>query len=708
MKKDDLLKKVDNEATVGTFDALQGYADALVQILQKKQPKPEGPQGGGGGMPPMPDDLPPMEIDPDLPVLSPDNQGGAGASMDFDDPEDLMKKQKQIDLGNTPSKEEDDDDDDDNDNGGNSGQSNNKKNKKDKKDDQSDGNNGGSDNGGDFEDEDDLDDLDDSNDRKPPKSRNGNDSDDLDDLDDFDDSDLDNLDGSDLDDLDDQDNNSNGKGKNQNKDDLDDLDDTDLDDLGDLDDLDDLDGNDDDGEFGGLDDDDSEDNSNGNQNQKGKNSDSKDSDDSEDSSGDSSSSSQSDSDSSSDSDQDSKEHQAGSDSDENSFELGNDQDKNKDNKSSKEKSGKNKSDKDNKSSDSKTNKDSQDKDGEKSNGKEKEDTPNDNSADDDTLELPSEKNETKAKDRLRRINRLQKHISKILESNKFDKKLDKSTKDRLKKDLEDLKDAENHVYEDSDKVEDILLQGINDLSQILNISISKDLEKRGSVVTALNNDPFANMEIDQEEKEIIKNNGAQKKSDSANAYQAVYTAAELKRDIEKLIGMQVEKYKLSIKSYRIMNRHAEDNNMIRKGHQDKRRLDDKKPYMRVYIDQSGSWHKADFDKARALCSGLKAYQDDGLLDLEYKYFDSTVYDTPKNEGSGGTSAWPEIYDQIRKSTFTNIMIVTDSDLQDYEKTSYPTLELEGAVFWVWKGGDSSDKLCKYLHGALWNKQYKLD
>jgi len=704
MKKDDLLKKVDNEATVGTFDALQGYADALVQILQKKQPKPEGPQGGGGGMPPMPDDLPPMEIDPDLPVLSPDNQSGAGMSMDFDDPEDLMKKQKQIDLGDTPSKEEnDDDDDDDSNNGGNSGSSQSK-NKKNKKDDQSDENNGGSDDGGDFEDEDDLDNLDNSNNRKPPKNRNGNDLDDLDDLDDFDDSDLDNLDDSDLDDLEDQDNNSNGKGKNQNKDDLDDLDDLDNTDIDDLD-LDDLGDEDNDNEFGGLDDgEDSEDNSDDNQNQKGKNGDSKDSDDSENQSGDSSSSSQSSSDSSSDSDQDSKEHQAGSDSDENNFEVGNDSD----NKSSQTKSDKNKSDKDNKSSDSKANKDPQDQNGEKSNDKEKENTPKDNSADDDTLELPSEKNEAKAKDRLRRINRLQKHISKVLENNKFDKKLDKSTKDRLKKDLEDLKDAENHVYEDSDKVEDILLQGINDLSQILQISISKDLEKRGSVVTALNNDPFANMEIDQEEKEIIKNSGAQKKSNSADAYQAVYTAAELKRDIEKLIGMQVEKYKLSIKSYRIMNRHAEDNNMIRKGHQDKRRLDDKKPYMRVYIDQSGSWHKEDFDKARALCSGLKAYQDDGLLDLEYKYFDSSVYDTPKNEGSGGTSAWPEIYTQIRNSTFTNVMIVTDSDLQDYEKTSYPTLELEGAVFWVWKGGDSSDKLCKYLHGALWNKQYSLD
>jgi hypothetical protein len=142
------------------------------------------------------------------------------------------------------------------------------------------------------------------------------------------------------------------------------------------------------------------------------------------------------------------------------------------------------------------------------------------------------------------------------------------------------------------------------------------------------------------------------------------------------------------------------------------RLDDVQgdvPAIDVYFDLSPSWEDEDLEIGRDAISCLVEMEADGLIDLNIYYFANTI---AENEdlvrGQRGTGAWPRILNQIKQDGATNVVVMTDSDMdsqpfKNYHwvpRDSYPTVRVSGGVWWLWRNGVAGTKIVKELQGDM--------
>lgn len=121
----------------------------------------------------------------------------------------------------------------------------------------------------------------------------------------------------------------------------------------------------------------------------------------------------------------------------------------------------------------------------------------------------------------------------------------------------------------------------------------------------------------------------------------------------------------------------------------------KKPKIVVYYDRSGSWQVP--WKTRAGDDAISMLQDRyvrrGLIDLKLKYFADRVSDSPTNVGVGN-DATQEILNDIQKEHATNVIILTDDNINGGYTDP---VTVPGGVFFIFVESQSPE-LTKYLHG----------
>ena len=122
----------------------------------------------------------------------------------------------------------------------------------------------------------------------------------------------------------------------------------------------------------------------------------------------------------------------------------------------------------------------------------------------------------------------------------------------------------------------------------------------------------------------------------------------------------------------------------------------------MYYDRSGSWQVPWKTKAGddAISMLNEKYVKRGLIDLKLRYFADVVSDDPKSVG-GGNSATQEILDDIVQQKATNVIILTDRDINyGYSRP----VTIPGGVFFIFVGAQSPI-LTRYLHGKQFNEVY---
>ena len=141
-----------------------------------------------------------------------------------------------------------------------------------------------------------------------------------------------------------------------------------------------------------------------------------------------------------------------------------------------------------------------------------------------------------------------------------------------------------------------------------------------------------------------------------------------------------------------------------KGWDDKQR---KKPKVVVYYDRSGSWQNE--YKTKAGDDAIKMLNNEfvkkGLIEVTLRYFANTVSDSPESVGFGN-AANQEILDDIVKQGATNVIIMTDSDIDDPSGYPHP-VTVPGGVFFLFCDGESP-AIVKNLHGKQLNKVFRID
>ena len=158
-----------------------------------------------------------------------------------------------------------------------------------------------------------------------------------------------------------------------------------------------------------------------------------------------------------------------------------------------------------------------------------------------------------------------------------------------------------------------------------------------------------------------------------------------KHDLLLAIQDQISTYKEQRKSWAAINRRTAHTSVMKQGTQHITQEEPKKPSIRVYLDCSSSFRKEDIEKEENFMQSIARFEKDGDIEKTViKYFADDLWDDYQTaRDQGGTSAWDEIIEDIKKYKPSNVVIVTDYDMYS-QGGQYGTAEIDGIAWFIWK------------------------
>jgi len=330
-------------------------------------------------------------------------------------------------------------------------------------------------------------------------------------------------------------------------------------------------------------------------------------------------------------------------------------------------------------------------------------------------------NQNKIDYKQHQINRTINEIKETIKAAKNNPKISQDTIDKLEKDLKDLQENKDKYSKmTEDQLGDVLNSYINDIDAVRPVYKTPDTSKRGTRIKKLTNDEKFQKALDDEEFENIrkaaldaeKEKYLKDRENEINKYKNFDTLHDFEIDLYDTIKDQVQEYENSIDSYsRINSRYEDEDNVIMPGEliTDEQRLE--KPTIQVYYDQSGSWSSADTKRGDKALKVLQEMVEKDLVKIQIYYFANRIATDRNTYIGGGTTAWPQICNNIVNSAAKNVILMTDTDM-DSQAASGPVIEVPGCVWIIWKNGQQSLNIAKKLRGVAdgskGNRQYAFD
>lgn len=308
----------------------------------------------------------------------------------------------------------------------------------------------------------------------------------------------------------------------------------------------------------------------------------------------------------------------------------------------------------------------------------------------DNPNVSKEEKEEKAKELLDKIKeKTQQGKEKSNEEPTYDK-----SKEDINKELKDIaKKLEREVAEDEEELNN------PDLDRA---TIDKNIDLRIKNISDLFNDTAElNAAIEETEKKQYEiSQKARSKELKKKEYSSISYNRELfLKQLDRLIQSQLKRIQQGTYKVPSKKRVFGSNVLYRGSHWEEKR---KKPSVIVYYDRSGSWQVPWKTKAGddAISMLNDKYVRRGLIDLKLRYFADKVSNNPNNVGRGN-SATQEILDDIVQQKATNVIILTDDNI-NYGYSNPVTVP--GGVFFIFVESQSP-VLTKYLHGKQLNQVY---
>ena len=200
------------------------------------------------------------------------------------------------------------------------------------------------------------------------------------------------------------------------------------------------------------------------------------------------------------------------------------------------------------------------------------------------------------------------------------------------------------------------------------------------------------------QKDALAKRAREKELDRYNNLESLH---DFEIDFENCIRDQVGLVMQEYQSYDEINPEYEGEDVIMKADVQRMIPDEAIPTVAIFFDQSGSWGADDVDKGKkAIATVKQKYVDTGLCKLDIWYFAEVVKPTPYGIGCS-TEAWPDIVKTIANNDYKNVVIMTDSDMNNWNNHG-ESYTVEGCVWWIWRHGERADKLPKQVKGMQHN------
>ena len=233
-----------------------------------------------------------------------------------------------------------------------------------------------------------------------------------------------------------------------------------------------------------------------------------------------------------------------------------------------------------------------------------------------------------------------------------------------------------------------------------NKNIKSDAERIKDITREMSDEQTGdNLDIDrvrvsqkerERQKKLARRNAAEFKGNKAGL-------TKFKADFSKFIKNEVAAVEVS--TWSRPNRRYVDTPFIMPGTREEDNLSI--PSVRVYFDHSGSWDERKIADGKAIIESIvKDYVNKKKLTIEILYFGNQVSTDPQGTGSG-TYGQP-IMEDIRTYKPDNVIIMTDSDIDDLSSTT----TVKGGVFLLFKGGVSTN-LQEHIRGRKITRSYEI-
>ena len=282
---------------------------------------------------------------------------------------------------------------------------------------------------------------------------------------------------------------------------------------------------------------------------------------------------------------------------------------------------------------------------------------------------------------------------------------------------ESLTEAVKRVRDMTDDEFGDYINGIYDLiGQADDIDYVDDIEARKQNIGQWSQDPVAIQELQAEDNlELQKDYQKKKARDAAKAkYSKMGTLKDFEMDFYSAINNQIEMVRQEYQSYDEINTEYESEDVVMKADLVKELPAEAIPIVDVYFDVSGSWEEKHIQVGEAAIASVKVFEDQGDLKLNIFYFSNDVDNVSmehcRDMYGQGTRGWPKILQNIKATGAKNVLVMTDSDIEDLNGTGSGaadcgSLTVEGCVWYLWKDGDSSPTCLKKLRGTQGTSQF---
>jgi hypothetical protein len=364
--------------------------------------------------------------------------------------------------------------------------------------------------------------------------------------------------------------------------------------------------------------------------------------------------------------------------------------------------------------------DSDDEDG----ANESEDDINEDDLLDNELKEPYEDQAEKAKQEARRIKRertiqaAEKHLADAKAKNKsaaLIRELENAI-DALKslqeaaKNLKDISDEEfnlmvNRVFDAIDALGDSELTYTSDEERQLKAQeIKADLEDR-QTQAELSAEDVAKIRAETQAIKAREKEKAKYQKRSRGSFKGFQ---DFLNSLYRAIALQVHTEETRDDSWSAINRRYSGTSILQPG----KKLDElpnrKIPVIDFYFDQSGSWDEDDIKVGEKAVAALTEMEEKGQIKINIYYFSNHVFsDAQSARNEGGTMAWNDIVKNVIATQATNVIIMTDSDMEnrwDYEgywsgnEAKPAAFTVPGYVWYLWRDGDNAPRLPRDLKG----------
>ncbi len=177
----------------------------------------------------------------------------------------------------------------------------------------------------------------------------------------------------------------------------------------------------------------------------------------------------------------------------------------------------------------------------------------------------------------------------------------------------------------------------------------------------------------------------------------------------RAVALQVSSEEAKDDTWSAISRRNSGAGVLRQGQKINELPNRKIPVIDFYFDCSSSWTANDIAIGQKAVSELADMEADGKIKINIYYFGDEVSNVYEDVAGGGTSGWNEIVKNIIATRATNVIIMTDSDMERWwtgEKAL--TYTVPGYVWYLWKRGINAPRLPRDLKGRGGTQQFSFN